>query len=34
VPEEFAEFCGRMVRRYVGNSAQPVEQERRLADVA
>jgi beta-xylosidase len=34
VPEEFAEFCGRMVRRYVGNGAQPVEQESRLADVA
>jgi beta-xylosidase len=33
-PEEFAEFCGRMVRRYVGSSAQPVEQESRLADVA
>jgi beta-xylosidase len=33
-PEEFAEFCGRMVRRYVGHSAQPVEQESRLADVA
>jgi beta-xylosidase len=25
VPEEFAEFCGRMVRRYAGGSATPVE---------
>jgi beta-xylosidase len=28
VPEEFAEFCARMVRRYVGASATPVQQER------
>jgi beta-xylosidase len=34
VPEEFAEFCARMVRRYVGNSATPVEQESPLAAVA
>lgn len=34
VPQEFAEFCARMVRRYVGNSATPVEQERPLAAVA
>jgi beta-xylosidase len=34
VPEEFAEFCGRMVRRYVGGSATPVEQESPLAAVA
>jgi beta-xylosidase len=34
VPEEFAEFCGRMVRRYVGSAAQPVVQESRLAAVA
>lgn len=31
VPAEFAEFCARMVRRYVGSSARPVEQESRLA---
>lgn len=29
VAEEFAEFCGRMVRRYVGASAVPVQQETR-----
>jgi beta-xylosidase len=34
VPEEFAEFCARMVRRYVGRSATPVEQEVRLAALA
>jgi beta-xylosidase len=34
VPQEFAEFCGRMVRRYVGSSATPVAQERPLAAVA
>ena len=34
VPEEFAEFCARMVRRYVGHSATPVEQESPLAVVA
>jgi beta-xylosidase len=34
VPAEFAEFCGRMVRRYVGASATPIQQERPLAAVA
>jgi beta-xylosidase len=34
VPEEFAEFCARMVRRYVGRSATPVEHEGRLAALA
>jgi len=34
VPEEFAEFCARMVRRYVGSSAMPVVQESPLAAVA
>ena len=34
VPEEFAEFCGRMVRRYVGSSATPIAQEQRIAAVA
>jgi beta-xylosidase len=34
VPEEFADFCARMVRRYVGAHATPVEQESRLAAVA
>ena len=34
VAEEFAEFCGRMVRRYVGQAAVPVEQELRLAAAA
>ena len=33
-PEEFAEFCGRMVRRYVGGSATPIAQKRPLAVVA
>jgi beta-xylosidase len=31
VPGEFAEFCARYVRRYVGATAQPVESEPRLA---
>ncbi|HEX2546781.1 MAG TPA: beta-xylosidase [Ramlibacter sp.] len=31
VPEEFAEFCARMVRRYVGSSASPIAQESRIA---
>jgi beta-xylosidase len=34
VAEEFAEFCGRMVRRYVGPAAAPVEQEAPLAAIA
>jgi beta-xylosidase len=34
VPEEFAEFCGRMVRRYVGSSATPIAQDQRIAAVA
>jgi beta-xylosidase len=34
VPREFADFCARMVRRYVGNSATPVEQEKPLAALA
>ncbi|HYE40560.1 MAG TPA: glycosyl hydrolase [Ramlibacter sp.] len=34
VPEEFAEFCGRMVRRYAGGAATPVEQEASLATEA
>ena len=34
VAAEFAEFCGRMVRRYVGASATPVQQERPLAALA
>jgi beta-xylosidase len=34
VPQEFAEFCGRMVRRYAGHAAAPVQQERPLAAVA
>lgn len=34
VPEEFAEFCARMVRRYVGNTATPVEQEAPVAAAA
>jgi beta-xylosidase len=33
-PEEFAEFCGRMVRRYVGGTATPVEQETPAAALA
>jgi beta-xylosidase len=33
-PDEFAEFCGRMVRRYVGGSATPIARERPLAAVA
>ena len=34
VPAEYAEFCARMVRRYVGGSATPVDQERRVAALA
>jgi beta-xylosidase len=34
VPQEFAEFCGRIVRRYVGSAATPVQQERPLAVLA
>jgi beta-xylosidase len=34
VPEEFAEFCGHMVRRYVGSNATPIAQDRRIAAVA
>jgi beta-xylosidase len=34
VPQEFADFCGRMVRRYVGSSATPVQQEKRIPAVA
>jgi beta-xylosidase len=34
VPQEFADFCARMVRRYVGSSATPVEQGRPLAALA
>jgi beta-xylosidase len=34
VPEEFAAFCARMVRRYVGASATPVAQERPAAALA
>jgi beta-xylosidase len=34
VPEEYAEFCARMVRRYVGQSATPVQQDSRLAALA
>jgi len=34
VPQEFAEFCGRMVRRYAGSGATPAEQESPLAAVA
>jgi beta-xylosidase len=34
LPEEFAEFCARMVRRYVGHGAKPVAQEKPLAAVA
>jgi beta-xylosidase len=33
-PQEFAEFCARMVRRYAGGSATPLEQEGRLAALA
>ena len=33
VPQEYADFCAKYVRRYVGNSAQPLEQPR-LAAVA
>lgn len=33
-PEEFAEFCGRMVRRYVGASATPVQPDARQAVAA
>jgi beta-xylosidase len=31
VPQEFADFCGRMVRRYAGGIATPVQQDRRVA---
>jgi len=31
VAEEYAEFCARMVRRYVGHAATPVAQEGPLA---
>jgi beta-xylosidase len=34
VPGEFAEFCGRMVRRYVGNTATPIVAEPPLAALA
>jgi beta-xylosidase len=34
VPAEYAEFCARMVRRYVGQGATPVEQDSPLAAVA
>jgi beta-xylosidase len=34
VPGEFADFCARMVRRYVGNTATPVESVRPLAALA
>ena len=34
VPQEFADFCGRMVRRYVGGSAAPLEQDKRVIAVA
>jgi beta-xylosidase len=34
VPEEFADFCARMVRRYVGNTATPVEGSRPVAALA
>jgi beta-xylosidase len=33
-PQEFAEFCARMVRRYAGRGATPLEQEGRLAALA
>lgn len=33
-PEEFAEFCGRMVRRYVGAGATPVQRDARQAVAA
>jgi beta-xylosidase len=32
--QEYAEFCARMVRRYVGQAATPVQQESRLAALA
>jgi beta-xylosidase len=34
VPQEFADFCGRMVRRYVGPNATPVQQDKRIPAVA
>jgi beta-xylosidase len=34
VPQEFAEFCARMVRRYAGGAAQPVQPARALAETA
>jgi beta-xylosidase len=34
VPQEYAEFCARMVRRYVGHDALPVAPERPLAALA
>lgn len=34
VPEEFAEFCGRMVRRYAGGTVTPVDQEASFAAAA
>jgi beta-xylosidase len=34
VPEEFAEFCGRMVRRYAGGTATPVAGPRTVAAMA
>jgi beta-xylosidase len=34
VPQEFADFCGRMVRRYVGGTAAPVQQESTQAEPA
>lgn len=34
VPQEYADFCAKYVRRYVGHAAQPVRQQARLAAVA
>ncbi|MDB5911714.1 MAG: hypothetical protein JWP22_389 [Ramlibacter sp.] len=34
VPQEFADFCGRMVRRYVGGTATPIPQESTQAEPA
>jgi beta-xylosidase len=34
VPQEFADFCARMVRRYAGGTATPVQQEPVLAALA
>jgi beta-xylosidase len=31
VPQEFADFCARMVRRYAGGIVTPVQQDRRVA---